>query len=55
MLGDSTRTRPAPAELERVAEEQAALLRIATLVAGGATEAELAASASIRHLQTIAW
>ncbi len=31
------------AELERVAEEQAALRRVATLVAGGATERELAA------------
>jgi signal transduction histidine kinase len=31
-----------PAELERVAEEQAALRRIATLVAAGATEGELA-------------
>jgi len=32
------------AELERVAEEQAALRRVATLVARGATEAELAAA-----------
>jgi len=33
-----------PAELERVAEEQAALRRVATLVARGATEVELAAT-----------
>lgn len=33
-------------ELERVAEEQAALRRIATLVAAGATEADLAAAVS---------
>src|SRR6266496_2831207 len=33
-----------PAELERVAEEQAALRRVATLVARGATEVELAAA-----------
>jgi signal transduction histidine kinase len=34
------------AELERVVEEQAALRRVATLVAGGATESELAAAVS---------
>ena len=33
-------------ELERVADEQAALRRIATLVAGGATESDLAAAVS---------
>ena len=33
-------------ELQRVAEEQAALRRIATLVAGGSTEADLAAAVS---------
>jgi len=33
-------------ELERVADEQAALRRIATLVAAGATEADLAAAVS---------
>src|SRR5262245_7217606 len=33
-----------PTELERVAEEQAALRRVATLVAEGATEAQLAAA-----------
>ena len=33
-------------ELERVADEQAALRRIATLVAAGATEAALAAAVS---------
>jgi signal transduction histidine kinase len=38
------RERPVPAELERVAEEQAALRRVATLVARGATEGELAAA-----------
>jgi signal transduction histidine kinase len=36
--------RPVPADLERVAEEQAALRRVATLVARGATEGELAAA-----------
>jgi signal transduction histidine kinase len=39
-----TREQRAPVDLERVAEEQAALLRIATLVAGGATEREVAAA-----------
>src|SRR3954471_930491 len=33
-------------DLERVAEEQAALRRVATLVAEGATEADLAAAVS---------
>src|SRR5437763_14308233 len=33
-----------PAELQRLAEEQAALRRVATLVAVGATESELAAA-----------
>ena len=33
-------------ELERVVDEQAALRRIATLVAAGATEADLAAAVS---------
>ena len=36
--------RAVPAELARAAEEQAALRRVATLVAGGATEAEIAAA-----------
>ena len=36
--------RPVPADLERMAEEQAALRRVATLVARGATEQELAAA-----------
>ena len=36
--------RPVPDGLERVAEEQAALRRVATLVAKGATEGELAAA-----------
>jgi signal transduction histidine kinase len=38
--------RRSPAELERVAEEQAALRRVATLVARGATERELAEAVS---------
>src|SRR6188472_2008137 len=36
--------RPVPADLERMAEEQASLRRVATLVARGATEGELAAA-----------
>jgi signal transduction histidine kinase len=44
MTRSPERERPVPAELERVAEEQAALRRVATLVARGATEGELAAA-----------
>jgi signal transduction histidine kinase len=44
MTRSPERARPVSAELERVAEEQAALRRVATLVARGATEGELAAA-----------
>src|SRR3954470_18736113 len=44
MTRSPERERLVPAELERVAEEQAALRRVATLVARGATEGELAAA-----------
>jgi signal transduction histidine kinase len=44
MTGIPERERTVPAELERAAEEQAALRRVATLVARGATEGELAAA-----------
>ena len=44
MTRSPERERPLPADLERMAEEQAALRRVATLVARGATEQELAAA-----------
>src|SRR3954468_12152090 len=44
MTRSPERERPVSAHLERVAEEQAALRRVATLVARGATEGELAAA-----------